>query len=112
MKELPRRLGSEVWLPLDYCAVRFMHSKTMLGLRQGDPTGLFTLKLTRTGTLLPQLQGHLRFSGYNLEGSMDILDIDFYLPQSILPGLCGSLDSLKRPRFGLSDLAYYLGDGT
>jgi hypothetical protein len=62
--------------------MRFLQSKAMLRLRQNDLGALCTVKLTQTGTLVPQLQWHLRFTGHNLEGSLDMLDVDF-LPTSI-----------------------------
>ena len=79
-KSLSPQIGDEVWLKPSYAIARFMGAKVAFKTRQDDAM-ICTIKPIKEGTLPPQVQIHLRFTGNDLwEGLRETLDIDIYVP--------------------------------
>ena len=91
MKELPKIIGEEKRLKIDYAIMRELKSKRAIKTVQNQPNVWFTVKTVETkGIPFLQVQFHLRFPGKDhYTGEEEVIDVDFYMSQEEFKKLIG-----------------------
>jgi len=79
-KQLPQRIGYEVWLRPRYAIARFMNCKIAFRTEDNQPM-ILTVKPISEKNVGDQIQLHLRFKGKDYWNNIsDVLDVDVYIP--------------------------------
>jgi hypothetical protein len=99
MKQLPDRLGEELFLKIDYVICRFMKQKKAYKTSQNQSNVIFTVKKVKEENLEPQYHLHLRFNGRDVWfNDNDSIDVDFYINEKEFTKILSIIDKKEELR--------------